>query len=374
MAGLAETTARLARNRRQRSASGPAVTAGMAEVADFGPNPGALRMLAWAPADLPLGAPLVVVLHGCGQDAEAFAAQAGWLTLAERLGFAVIAPEQSGSNNFNRCFNWFEPGDIGRGGGEAESIAAMVRHAIMQGADPDRVYVTGLSAGGAMAVVMLAAYPELFAAGAVVAGLPYAVASGVGEALGAMHGRSSLSAEVLGERVRAAAPAGGPIPRIAIWQGDADHTVVAGNATALLGQWAAAHGLDAGAAEVEQLLGRTRLRLRAPGSATVLVESNIVEGLGHGTPLSTIGPEALGATAPYMLEAGVSSSLEIAGFWGLAQPPAAGLPAVRTTPVRPATAASPGLGDQVLSAVSPHVSPAVREVIAKAMQAAGLKR
>ena len=179
MAGLADTVARLAKARRASLETARPGTAKMVEVADFGPNPGGLRMLSYRPPALKPGAPLVVVLHGCGQHAEAFAGQAGWLTLADRLGFSLVAPEQSVSNNFNRCFNWFEAADISRDQGEAASIAAMVRHAIAQGADPDRVFVSGLSAGGAMAVVVLGAYPELFAAGAVVAGLPYGVADGV---------------------------------------------------------------------------------------------------------------------------------------------------------------------------------------------------
>ncbi len=373
MAGLADTTARLARDRRRAAAPAGSGAGRMTRVPAFVPNPGALQMLSWRPPGLAPGSPVVVVLHGCGQQAQAFADQSGWLTLAERLDFAVIAPEQSAANNPNRCFNWFEPSDIARDQGEAASIAAMVRHAVsVQGADPQRIFVTGLSAGGAMAVVMLAAYPDLFAAGAVVAGLPYGVATGVGEALGAMHGRGAPSAEVLVARLRAAAPATGRPPRLAIWHGDADHTVTPGNATALLNQWAAAHGLDAGAAEAERLPGRTRLRLHAPGSDTVLVESNLVQGLGHGAPLSTLGPDALGATAPYMLEAGVSSSLEIARFWGLA--PAAPAGASVTHDTAHLQADPPRLGDQVLSAVSAHVSPSVREVIDKALQAAGLKR
>jgi poly(3-hydroxybutyrate) depolymerase len=138
----------------------------------FGPNPGALKMLTYRPRRGGKGLPLVVVLHGCAQSAETFARQAGWLALADRYGFVVVAAEQSGASNPNRCFNWFEPQDSRRGEGEAASIAAMVAHAVRtQGVDPKQVYVTGLSAGGAMTAVMLVAYPEVFAGGAVVAGL-----------------------------------------------------------------------------------------------------------------------------------------------------------------------------------------------------------
>lgn len=356
----------------------------MVEVETFGLNPGSLRMLTYRPQDLAPDAPLVVTLHGCGQQAELFAEQAGWLALADRFGFAVLAVEQSPSNNFNRCFNWFEPDDIVRDLGEAASIAAMVRHAVStEGADPDRVYVTGLSAGGAMTAVMLTAYPDLFAAGAVVAGLPYGVAKGVGEAMGAMHGRGAKDTTALAARAIAAGPQAGDRPRITIWHGDADYTVGAGNAAALVSQWASVHGLDEADIESESLNGLTRLRLRAAGSDIVLVESNIVHGLGHGTPLATTGPDALGATAPYMLEAGISSTLEIARFWGLAEagesasvatrPSGAVKTAPPLSPVPPRPPKTPELGDQVLSAVADHVSPAVRDVIANAMRAAGLK-
>ena len=148
MAGLGETTAGLARLRKamQRPSEG-ADDAGFAEVRGFGFNPGGLRMLAYTPERLGPEAPLVVVLHGCTQRAGSHARDAGWLTLADRLGFAVLAPEQDTANNPNRCFNWFEPGDIARGAGEAASIQAMIGHMLRtHGLDAQRVFVTGLSA------------------------------------------------------------------------------------------------------------------------------------------------------------------------------------------------------------------------------------
>jgi poly(3-hydroxybutyrate) depolymerase len=80
--------------------------AGLTEIADFGSNPGALRLLARVPEDLPPGAPLVVVLHGCTQSAAAFDRACGWSDLAARLGFALLLPEQRRANNPKRCFNW----------------------------------------------------------------------------------------------------------------------------------------------------------------------------------------------------------------------------------------------------------------------------
>ena len=383
MAGLKDTTAALARMRRQAEAlvSGADAAPGrMVETADFGADPGALRMLSYVPEGLAPGAPLVVVLHGCTQRAEPHAEAAGWLTLAERCGFAVLAPEQSPANNPNRCFNWYEPGDARRGGGEAASIRAMVAHMVREhGLDARRVFVTGLSAGGAMASVMLATYPDAFAGGAVVAGLPYGVAGNLQEALGAMFSDSDRTAADLGALVRRAAPAGGSPPRVAIWHGGADATVRPHNAVEIARQWATVHGLPTEPDETQRLPGRTRLLWRSPATGEVLIESNLVQGLGHGTPLSTAGPQGVGSVAPYMLEAGVSSSLEIARFWGLAEAAAAAEPFTETTDARPepATRAGPrpaSLGEQIVASVGGHVPPDVEKVIAQAMKTAGLMK
>ena len=156
-------------------------------VAEFGPNPGNLQMFTFVPDDLPPSPALVVVLHGCTQNAPGYDLGAGWSTLAERHGFVVVCPQQSPANNPKSCFNWFLPGDVTRGRGEVLSIRNMIERAILDhGIDRSRVFVNGLSAGGAMAAAMLATYPELFAGGGIVAGLPYGAAANVQQALQAM--------------------------------------------------------------------------------------------------------------------------------------------------------------------------------------------
>ena len=156
-----------------RTAS-PAGRSPLVEISEFGTNPGALKMFAYVPEPLPRAPALVVVLHGCGQTAAAYDFGTGWSTLAKRYGFALLMPEQQGSNNANTCFNWFNPGDVARGRGEAASIRQMVARMVADHKiDPRRIYITGLSAGGAMTSVMLATYPEVFAGGAIIAGLPY---------------------------------------------------------------------------------------------------------------------------------------------------------------------------------------------------------
>ena len=381
MQGLGETTAMLARLRRLTPSldAGANAPAAMIETETFGENPGALRMLSYAPLNLPPGAPLVVVLHGCTQTGEGYARDAGWIALADRLGFSLLSPEQRASNNPNRCFNWFEPGDTQAGRGEAASIAAMVATALAaHEGDPQRVYVTGLSAGGAMSAVMLAAYPELFAGGAIIAGLPYGVARGVPDALRVMSQGDGRAGAALGALVgrRTDAPL-----RLSIWHGDADHTVNQANARNLADQWTTAMGLDADPAQVERLGGRTRSLWRDDTGGSLL-ELNIVHGLGHGAPLATHGADDVGRAAPYMLEAGISSTLEIARFWALDAGPAPSVAraargvetAGKAPPAAPENAAArpSGLAAQVLDAVSNHVPADVRAVIAKALRSAGL--
>lgn len=384
MQGLGETTAMLARLRKQAAAMSPPGAAGeekLAETARFGRNPGALRMLSYVPAGLGADAPLVVVLHGCTQRGEAYADGAGWLTLADRHGFAVLVPEQTTANNFNRCFNWFEPEDAVRGKGEAASIRAMVAHMVKSHRiDPARIFITGLSAGGAMTSIMLAAYPEVFAGGSIVAGLPYGVADNVQEALGAMFGRSARAND-LGAAMRKSMPTGGRLPSVSIWHGDSDHTVRPHNAVEVAAQWAEAHGLPAKPTELQRLPGRTRAVWRSV-DGDVLLESNLISGMDHGAPVSTSGPEGAGRAGPFLLESDVSSSLEALRFWNLAPPPAA-------RPAKPAAAphragdldqepgrrrerGRPSIGAGVLNSVAGHVPEGVQSVIESALRKAGL--
>ncbi|WP_158791463.1 alpha/beta hydrolase family esterase, partial [Streptomyces sp. NRRL WC-3549] len=150
-----------------------AAASGLTPVTGFGSNPGNLSMYTYVPAGLPAHAPVVVALHGCTQTAGDYYANSGWAQLADAYGFALVFPQTSSANNALSCFTWFDPADSTRGRGEAASVAQMVTKARSQyGSDADRVYVTGLSAGGGMAANLLAAYPDVFAGGSIASGLP----------------------------------------------------------------------------------------------------------------------------------------------------------------------------------------------------------
>src|SRR5262249_10019628 len=136
------------------ASSDNAATSSVAEISNFGDNPGELKMYEYVPRNLAPNAPVVLVLHGCMQSATD-AAQTGWNTLADELGFLVVYPEQQTSNNAMRCFNWAgeygDPANLQRGKGENQSVKKMVETALSKhGGDPKRVYILGFSAAAGM--------------------------------------------------------------------------------------------------------------------------------------------------------------------------------------------------------------------------------
>jgi poly(hydroxyalkanoate) depolymerase family esterase len=298
--------------------SAPALAQSLTAVGNFGSNPGNLSMYKYVPAGLASGAPLVVALHGCSQQASAYDAETGWVLLAERWRFALLLPEQATGNNSSRCFNWFENGDITRGQGEALSVMQMVdRMKADHGSDPGRIFVTGLSAGAAFTAVMLATYPEVFAGGAIVAGIPYRCGTGLTQAFSCMNPGSDFTPSNWGGKVRAASSHGGPWPRVSIWHGDADTTVRPANMNEAMEQWTDVHGIDQSADLQESQSGAIR-RVYRNAQGADLVETWSIPGMGHGTPVDPgSGERQCGTAGAFILDVNICSSWYIGRFFGL---------------------------------------------------------
>ena len=274
-------------------------------------------MLTYVPKNLPEAAPLVVVLHGCTQTAHSYDLGTGWSTFADRYGFAVLLPEQRTSNNPLQAFNWFKPEDFVRDSGEPLSIRQMVEWMVVNhGIDRRRVYVNGVSAGGAMTSVMLATYPEVFAGGAIIAGLPYRCANDLQQAFECMFQGRIRSPQEWGNLVRAASSHQGPWPKISIWHGTGDHTVKPTNAEEVIKQWTDVHGLPMTPTFESTVDGHPYRAWRGPDGDT-LIEAYTITGMAHGVPIDPHGEEGCGAAAPFILDMGISSTQHIARFWGL---------------------------------------------------------
>jgi poly(hydroxyalkanoate) depolymerase family esterase len=336
----------------------------LTDLAPITDNPGNLIGRLYVPPGLKGPVPLVVVLHGCTQNAALFDHGSGWSMLADRHGFILLFPEQQRANNPMLCFNWFASGDNRHGQGEAASIRAMIAavgeaHAV----DQSRIFVTGLSAGGAMTSVMLATYPEIFAAGAIIAGMAYACADDGSQAFECMAGRGRTGAAALGKKVRQASPHQGPWPRVQIWHGSADALVVPGNAETIARQWCEVQALASTPDREDRIAGYPR-RTWLGQDGTAAIEQITITGMGHGVPLDPgTGAGQAGEAGAHMLDVGLSSTDEIAAFFGIAgegMERAEAKP--RTTAARPA--ARP--------VTPPEPANGVQAVIENALRAAGL--
>jgi poly(hydroxyalkanoate) depolymerase family esterase len=218
--------------------------------------------------------PLIVMLHGCTQSPDDFAAGTRMNDLAEAHGCFVAYPAQSAAANMSKCWNWFSPADQRRGQGEPSLIAGITREIMRDHAvDPSHVYVAGLSAGGAAAAVMGAAYPDLYAAIGVHSGLACGAASDVSSAMAAM--RQGAASTVVGKTGRT-------IPAI-VFHGDKDSTVNPRNGDQVVQQiLATGAGLQTTVEDGEAPGGRAyRRTLYADASGQPIIEQWVVHGGGH---------------------------------------------------------------------------------------------
>ncbi len=248
--------------------------------------------------------PLVVMLHGCTQDPDDFAAGTAMNDAARRHGFFVLYPEQSTKANPQRCWSWFKHSHQARGRGEPAILAGMTRDVVgRHSIDPARVYVAGLSAGGAMAAILGQAYPDIFSAVGVHSGLPAGAARDLPSALRAMK---------TGGAGPSSSPAG--VPTI-VFHGDADATVHPANGERL---FAAAGPMDA---SVQTQTGKepggrswTR-RVRFDGDGKPVAEHWQVHGAEH----AWSGGSRKGS---YTDPGGPSATSAMLDFFGIAAGPA----------------------------------------------------
>jgi len=251
--------------------------------------------------------PLIVMLHGCTQDADDFAAGTRMNALAEQHGFIVAYPIQPQAANTSKCWNWFRPADQRRDQGEPSLIAGITREVMANyNVDPKRVFVAGLSAGGAMAAILAQAYPDLYAAAGVHSGLP----------VGCAHDLPSALAAMRGGKIRPKAQKAGPAERfdaqssqcpLIVFHGDADATVHLANANALVHGFTASEATPARASGAS---GETRKHTvrRMTSGAGVEAELWII----HGAPHAWAGGSASGS---YTDPSGPDASAEMVRFF-----------------------------------------------------------
>jgi poly(hydroxyalkanoate) depolymerase family esterase len=270
---------------------------------DFGDNPGQLTASYYSQAT---SKSMIVLLHGCGQNAEELAILSGFLAQAKAHNTALLLPQQSKENNAVSCFNWFSPIDQQKDSGEVKSIVNMITKAKQQ-FKIDDVYIVGLSAGGAMASNILVHYPQLFSAGAIVAGVPYPCADSLIKAISCMKSGASLNSQELAQALTNKKV---KWPNLVVITGDSDQVVNPKNSQQMAEQWVILKNLtDNKENVVDKGVSYTRWTKN-----NEQVELIVLSKFGHGIP---VNPEIEngGTEAPFILKSSISIAKLLADNW-----------------------------------------------------------
>ncbi len=250
---------------------------------DFGGNEGNLRAFYYEPVNATPNMPLVVVLHGCSQTALGVSKLTEWNVLADRYGFYVLYPEQKRVNNASKCFNWFQNKDNEKGRGECASIMNMIGEMNSKfDVDLASVFVTGMSAGGAMSMVMISTYPASFKGASIMSGGPYKGAEGLSESYKALRGKITKSEEEWGDLVRSQNVGyTGPYAKVVIFHGIKDNTVDFNNSSEIVKQWTNVMGIGQDNMETNDITDDIKVLDYKDLNGDVCVKKYEIANMGH---------------------------------------------------------------------------------------------
>jgi poly(hydroxyalkanoate) depolymerase family esterase len=276
---------------------------------NFGNNPGELTASYLSPSKHSKS--LVVLLHGCVQQGQVLAKQSGFVALAKQHDFSLLLPQQSSKNNVKSCFNWFSEQDTAKDQGEVLSIKNMIV-SLKAKSEFEQVYIAGLSAGGAMTSALLTHYPELFSAGAVIAGLPYPCANDLAKAISCMRNGPSQTVEELVSLAKQGNEAVTSWPKLIVITGNNDKIVNPKNSSRLALQWAKL-------SKKSQLSKNTsssdfQITLWQNSEEQPQVKLVDIKGIGHGLTVNS-ALKNRDVDAPFLYESSFDTALNIVEFW-----------------------------------------------------------
>lgn len=276
---------------------------------NFGENPGELTATYFASNTTSDN--LVVLLHGCVQKGQVVAEKSGLLTQAKNKAFTLLIPQQNLNNNIKSCFNWFSLKDTKKDQGETLSIKNMI-DALKFKVKAKNIYIIGISAGGALTSSIMLNYPNLFTAGAIVAGVPYPCADNLTKAISCMRNGPSQSVQELTSYAKVLNKKTKHWPRLSVWTGNADNVVNPLNTKYLALQWAGIHNIISSPTKI--MMAGYQTTQWANNVQEVMVELVEIDDLGHGLAVNP-DIEYGGEEAPFLIKSPISTVINIIDFW-----------------------------------------------------------